>query len=139
MKNGFTLVELLAVIALLAILSIIAVPSVIELYTRSKKNIFLTEVKGIYKKANETYISNTVKDKDTYIFNSEDDSTKLDMTNRPIKYCIIIDKTGNVEFMNASDGKYVITIDRNQSIGELDVDSVEEGNLDDFTCGQIIN
>lgn len=139
MKNGFTLVELLAVIALLAILSIIAVPNVIELYTRSKKNIFLTEVKGIYKKANETYISNAVKDKDAYIFNSEDENAKLDMTNRPIKYCIIIDKIGNVEFMNASDGKYVITIDRSQSIGELDVDSVEEGNLDDFTCGQIIN
>ena len=44
-KKGFTLVELLAVIAILAILVIIALPNVLKMYNTSKKNIFLVEVK----------------------------------------------------------------------------------------------
>ena len=41
-KNGFTLVELLAVIAILAILVIIALPNVIKMFNNAKKSSFLT-------------------------------------------------------------------------------------------------
>ena len=50
-KSGFTLVELLAVIAILAILVIIALPNVLKLYNNAKKNTFLIEAKTIYKEA----------------------------------------------------------------------------------------
>lgn len=41
MKKGFTLVELLAVIAILSILVIIAIPNVIDLYIKKlKKHIY---------------------------------------------------------------------------------------------------
>ena len=46
-KKGFTLVELLAVIAILAILVIIALPNVINMYTKTQKEAFLTETKKI--------------------------------------------------------------------------------------------
>ena len=42
-KKGFTLVELLAVIAILAILVIIALPNVLKLFTSAKVNTFKTE------------------------------------------------------------------------------------------------
>ncbi|NLC97314.1 MAG: prepilin-type N-terminal cleavage/methylation domain-containing protein, partial [Erysipelotrichaceae bacterium] len=45
MKKGFTLVELLAVIAILAILIIIALPNVLEMFNNAKKDVFVTEVK----------------------------------------------------------------------------------------------
>ena len=46
-KRGFTLVELLAVIAILAILVIIALPNVINMYTKARKNAFLTEAQNV--------------------------------------------------------------------------------------------
>ena len=60
-KKGFTLVELLAVIAILAILVIIALPNVIKLYNDAKKNAFLTEVKTLYNTASSKYISESLK------------------------------------------------------------------------------
>ena len=71
MKKGFTLVELLAVIAILSILVIIAIPNVIDLYIKSKKEIFVTEVKNVYKKVEETYISSKLNNKPIYRINSE--------------------------------------------------------------------
>ncbi len=54
-KNGFTLVELLAVIAILAILVIITVPNVINMFTESKKKIFVADNQTLIKSA-QTYI-----------------------------------------------------------------------------------
>lgn len=39
-KDGFTLVELLAVIAILALLVILALPNVISMFNQAKKEIF---------------------------------------------------------------------------------------------------
>ena len=50
-KKGFTLVELLAVIALVSILSIIAIPNVVSTINNSKKNTFLTDAKRMVSKA----------------------------------------------------------------------------------------
>ena len=50
-KNGFTLVELLAVIALIAILSGLAVTNVISSINNSKKNAFLMDAKRMVSKA----------------------------------------------------------------------------------------
>ena len=47
-KKGFTLVELLAVIAILAILVIIALPNVIKMYNNAKRSSFLTEAKEVF-------------------------------------------------------------------------------------------
>ena len=50
-KNGFTLVELLAVIALVAILSGIAVVNVVSSINNSKKNAFLMDARRMISKA----------------------------------------------------------------------------------------
>ena len=53
MKKGFTLVELLAVIAILAILIILALPNVLGLFMSSKESAFVTEAQNVYKVAQE--------------------------------------------------------------------------------------
>lgn len=55
-KKGFTLVELLAVIAILAILVVIALPNVIGMFQGAKKGTFKTEVQTIMKQAQSTWI-----------------------------------------------------------------------------------
>ena len=46
-KNGFTLVELLAVITILAILVLIALPNVIEMVNKAKRSTFETQVRKV--------------------------------------------------------------------------------------------
>ena len=45
-RMGFTLVELLAVIAILAILVIIALPNIIEMFNNAKKRSFYNEIRN---------------------------------------------------------------------------------------------
>lgn len=83
-KDGFTLVELLAVIAILAILVIIALPNVLKLFNDAKKNSFLNEAKTIYTNATNKYIMERINGKKLTYISSEDD-TKLDMTGKKHK------------------------------------------------------
>ncbi len=136
MKKGFTLIELLAVIAILAILVIIAIPNIIELYNKSKKKIFVTEVKNVYKKVEETYVSTKLKEEHIFRINSED-NTKLDMNGNKLKYCIILNDEGKILFMNVSDGNYIIEINKNNKFEDINKDNVTEGNLNDFNCKSI--
>jgi prepilin-type N-terminal cleavage/methylation domain-containing protein/uncharacterized repeat protein (TIGR02543 family) len=59
-KKGFTLVELLAVVAILSLLVIIALPNVMSMFNNAKKNAFTTELKEIYKTAEQKWISDSV-------------------------------------------------------------------------------
>lgn len=136
MNKGFTLVELLAVIAILSILVIIAIPNVIELYVNSKKEIFITEVKNVYKKAEEKYVSSKFSNDYIYRIDSEDE-TALDMSGKRLKYCIILRNDGKIMFMNVSDGKYNIEMNKNQTFESLTKENVKEGSLDDFNCKKV--
>ncbi len=55
-KKGFTLVELLAVIAILAILVVIALPNVIDMFQGAKKGTFKTEVQQVIRQAESTWV-----------------------------------------------------------------------------------
>ena len=54
-RNGFTLVELLAVIVILAVLALVAMPNVTKLMENSRKNAFVTETIEFAKQATTAY------------------------------------------------------------------------------------
>ena len=112
-KKGFTLVELLAVIAILAILVIISLPNVIKLFNNAKKNTFLTEVKSLYNEASSKYITESMKGNKLSEINSSD-SSKLDL-NGDIVYKIKLDSNGKVVSVAVKKGKYCITTNKDSS------------------------
>ena len=119
MKNkGFTLVELLAVIAILAILVIIALPNVLKMFNDAKKNSFLTEAKTIYSEVSKKYISENMKgNKLTYV--SSEDDTKLEMTGRDLQYCVLLNADGSVKSMKVSNGEWIAELPDNKKITDL--------------------
>ena len=135
MKNkGFTLVELLAVIAILAILVIIALPNVLKMFNDAKKNSFLTETKTIYSEVSKKYISETMKgNKLTYI--SSEDDTKLEMTGRDLQYCVLLNTDGSVKSMKVSNGEWIAELPSGKKITDLNSSDLKDGNLDNEECG----
>ena len=135
MKNkGFTLVELLAVIAILAILVIIALPNVLKMFNDSKKNSFLTEAKTVYSEVSKKYISESMKgNKLTYI--SSEDDTKLDMTGKSLKYCVLLNADGSVKSMKVSNGEWIAELPSGKKITDLNSSDLKDGNLDNEECG----
>ncbi len=132
-KKGFTLVELLAVIAILAILVIIALPNVLKMYNNAKKNTFLTEAKTVYSEVSKKYISESMKgNKLSYI--SGDDNTKLDMTGNNLKYCIKLDNNGKITAMKVGNDNYYIFYDGSKDISKLDINDVYEGKYVQNSC-----
>ena len=132
-RNGFTLVELLAVIAILAILVIIALPNVINMYNKAQKETFLTEAKKIYAEAEKKYISSSINGDGVKNISSEDNS-KLDMTGEKLQYCIILNNGGKVTDMKVSNGKWIASLEKGETIEDLTIDDLEDGNLDNYKC-----
>lgn len=95
-NKGFTLVELLAVIAILAILVIIALPNVINMYTKAKKNTFLTEARTIYKEASNKFLSENIKGNKVNVINSNGNKLNLS-SSKKLKYNVKLNNDGKVK------------------------------------------
>ena len=123
-KKGFTLVELLAVIAILAILVIIALPNVIKLYNDAKKNSFLTEAKTIYKEAANKYITESMKGNKVNYISSTKNSLELNGS-KDIEYKISLNNDGSIRRFQVKNNSYCINGKYNDA-NELIIDDVTE-------------
>ena len=109
-KKGFTLVELLAVIAILAILVIIALPNVLKMYNDSKKNAFMTEAQNLAKEVSSKYISESMKGNKIAVISNK--QNPLDMTGRELEYSFELDSQGKIKNMWVSNGTYCISTNK---------------------------
>ena len=116
-KNGFTLVELLAVIVLLAVIATITIPSIVGVFQNATSNAFEDDAMNLSKAADNYYTASTL-DSDVKLpilvtFNNKEQTNKyLNNTNnqcetsadRMLEYSgqnpdsgnIYIDKNGDV-------------------------------------------
>ena len=122
-KKGFTLVELLAVVAITAIILLIAIPNVMEGLNESKMNNFGNEVSTIYSSAKTQFNLEKGRGQVKYTYNgyaryavycqnwtdnAEDCKNELSNDNQTgISYKVVLDVDGNVDYMYISDGRFI--------------------------------
>ena len=146
-KNGFTLVELLAVIAILAILVIVALPNVMGMFNEAKKNSFTTEVKQIYKTAQQEWISDSMfsTSEQTYSRCKTCTGKSLNLTGRSeLEYYIKINKAGDVVKYYVTDGSYQYSFNSGKLLIEdieniKQISELEDDEIIQITSGGIVN
>ena len=142
-KKGFTLVELLAVIAILALLVIIALPNVLSMFNKAKKDTFLTEAKSIFKESASKYISDNMHNSNEgniYCKSETDSKNPLDMDIGNTYYYIEKDSTGKtIKFVAWNSSGYVTKIvGDNVMLNDVTGNNVSESNVKDITCNNVL-
>ena len=135
-KNGFTLVEVLAVIAIVGVLMLLIVPNIAGSFTDAKKSIFLENVTTVFESATTTYIYNTSVNN----FNREfcyNGDNKLDVsTDSEIYYKLKVNENGAVVEMTVSDNNYNYSLTESTSgysKNDLNINNIRDGKLN-ITC-----
>ena len=137
-KKGFTLVELLAVVALMGVLVIILSTDVVETFKGTKKQNFVTETREVCREATNTFLREsivTLQAKNYYKFGN-DSSHALNLNGRQeFNYFIKVNTDGEVIGLLTWDGTYTIRIVNGYGIDpanitETDIDdSVDTSNM----------
>ena len=142
-KKGFTLVELLAVIAILALLVIIALPNVLSMFNNAKKDLFLTEAKNVFKESTKKYISDNMHNSNEgniYCKSETDSKNPLDMDIGNTYYYIEKDNTGKtIKFIAWNSSGYVTKIvGDNVMLNDVTGNNVSESSVKDITCNNVL-
>ena len=142
-KKGFTLVELLAVIAILALLVIIALPNVLSMFNNAKKDLFLTEAKNVFKESTKKYISDNMHNSNEgniYCKSETDSKNPLDMDIGNTYYYIEKDNTGKtIKFVAWNSSGYVTKIvGDNVMLNDVTGNNVSESSAKDITCNNVL-
>ena len=142
-KKGFTLVELLAVIAILALLVIIALPNVLSMFNNAKKDLFLTEAKNVFKESTKKYISDNMHNSNEgniYCKSETDSKNPLDMDIENTYYYIEKDNTGKtIKFVAWNSSGYVTKIvGDNVMLNDVTGNNVSESSVKDITCNNVL-
>ena len=139
MKNkGFTLVELLAVIAIMAILVIMTLPNILGSFSDSKKKNFVTEAREIYKAAKNQHVLDRAKGLGSVYENNTPYSSlypsagKLDVGNREgFGYFVYFNNSENIVYVYVCDNDFSITL------GEFDSESNTKVESNDFNVSAV--
>lgn len=120
-KKGFTLVELIAVIALLSIIMLLIVPNVANYLNNSKKTLFYDNVVNMFKSATTTFMY-------------QDDPTNTTFSNNGVKldvdveseyvYTIKVNNYGEVISIDVNNGVYSYSkssSDINEGLNKSDI------------------
>ena len=126
-KRGFTLVELLAVIAILAILVAIVTPNVMREYNKAKADVFVIDAQSFVNNAMSKFTNDSMIQggKTVYysnIYNSDLNTRTLDIESDK-NYFVEMDRNGNIKRFILYDNTFcydVYTTYGGVSIGELE-------------------
>ena len=133
-NKGFTLVELLAVIAILAILVLIAIPNVIGMYNNAKKGAFETEISEVCKLSKTQWMTDNFQNssRKTYmrIDGVDYGETKIPINARDdLDYEVVVDSNGKIIRLIATDGTFQYDSGEASNINEIACDLSKNNNV----------
>ena len=134
-KKGFTLIEIIVVIALLGAIMLLVVPNITKNFKESKKRLFYDNVLGIYSSASRTYFSQDNVSNKSF----SNTGVKLDVDiSDDITYRVKVDSYGAVLSIYVTDGTYTYKLDNANGISKKDIklanviEGVIEGKVDSY-------
>ena len=139
-SKGFSLAEMMAVIAVLGILAVLLLPNVINAYKDARKGVLLDEAKSVYAEALNKYATEKAEGKVVSVVtdaeNSDDNTYNLDLTNKDVEYFVRLDGNGEVISLVVIDGDYCIA-GRGDFLDSAKRDDVLEYYNDDGTVNSM--
>ncbi len=136
-KKGFTLVEIMAVVAILGILVLLVAPRVINYYRDSKKLAFINEAKTVYSKATDYFVTEKTKGhKVNYITNIKDkEENVLALQNeKNLEYEVKLSTKGKVVAFKLTNNEFCIVGSDNFLDDYTKEDVIELEKDDDNLC-----
>ena len=125
-KKGFTLVELLAVIAILGILVLITLPNIVESFKSAKSKNFVSEAQAVYKTAKNTYVMDSAKGYNVisyvsgYTVSDGSYTSTIDVGGRPgFKYLVKFNEDGDIYYFHVADSDYEVELGNANSTSSL--------------------
>lgn len=132
-KKGFTLVELLAVIAILSILVLMVMPNVLDMFVGARKSSFTTEVVSILDQAKLQFtLDNDGVNYTSIVYSNFKDGKELNLKDNNKKYYIEMDRAGNVKQIFVYDDNYCYDSGYRDSVVSS---SILEDDVMDDACG----
>jgi prepilin-type N-terminal cleavage/methylation domain-containing protein len=108
MKKGFTLVEMLAVIAVLGLLVLLVLPNVLKNYRDAKKISFINEAKEVYTAATDLYVTQRTKGNKVGLIETGG-KNELSLSNaEDLSYTIRLDSNGKVTAFRLANAEFCI-------------------------------
>ena len=110
-KKGFTLVEMMAVIAVLGLLVLLVLPNVLKSYKDAKKISFINEAKTIYKASTDKFVTERTKGNKIGLIEQEKDSSTNPLSlaeASDLNYTIRLDNDGKVTAFKMSNAEFCI-------------------------------
>ncbi len=142
--KGFTLVEMMAVIAVLGLLVVLILPNVLKSYRDAKKVSFINEAKTIYKASTDKYVKEKTKGNKIGLIQKENDNVVNELALNEasdLSYTIRLDSEGRVtafklsnsefcivgvgDFLGTYEKENVIELDDEERAGECNVTAIQ--------------
>ena len=135
-KKGFTLMEIIVVIALLGAIMLLVVPNITKNFKDSKKRLFYDNVVSLYTSAGRSFL--LLDNPSNKTFSNSGNTLDVDVS-EDITYKIVVNSYGEVTSMYVTNGTYSYSKSNSNGIKKKDIklDDIIEGTGDEDVSAKV--
>ena len=135
-KKGFTLMEIIVVIALLGAIMLLVVPNITKNFKESKKRLFYDNVVSLYTSAGRSFL--LLDNPSNKTFSNSGNTLDVDVS-EDITYKIVVNSYGEVTSMYVTNGTYSYSKSNSNGIKKKDIklDDIIEGTGDEDAIAKV--
>ena len=135
-KKGFTLMEIIVVIALLGAIMLLVVPNITKNFKDSKKRLFYDNVVSLYTSAGRSFL--LLDNPSNKTFSNSGNTLDVDVS-EDITYKIVVNSYGEVISIYVTNGTYSYSKSNSNGIKKKDIklDDIIEGTIDEDASAKV--